>query len=98
MADPAEHEALGALEVVHLFDGPMPTGVSVTRTGRVFVCYPKWGDDVRFTVGELRDGKVVAFPDARSLVSLMGRAGLTDISYHLLGAGTVALHVGHKPA
>jgi len=57
---------VGELETVHLFtDGPMPTGVSVSSTGRVFVCYPKWGDDVVFTVGELRDGEVVAYPDQR---------------------------------
>jgi sugar lactone lactonase YvrE len=55
---------VGDLEVVHLFEsGPMPTGVGVSRTGRVFLCYPKWGDDVRFTVGELRDGEVVPYPD-----------------------------------
>ncbi|WP_233495610.1 major royal jelly family protein [Geodermatophilus sp. TF02-6] len=59
----ATDEPLGELEVVHLFDGAMPTGVSVSHTGRVFVCYPKWGDDVGFTVGEIRDGEVVAFPD-----------------------------------
>ncbi len=41
---------------------------------------------------------VAAFPDVHSLVALMARAGLTDTSYRLLGAGTVALHVGHKPA
>src|SRR3954451_13782036 len=52
------------LEVVHLFeDGPMPTGVSVSHSGRVFVCYPKWGDDVQATVAEIRDGKAVPFPD-----------------------------------
>jgi len=57
-------EAIGDLETVHTFDdGPMPTGVSVSATGRVFVNYPKWGDDVDFTVGELRDGRVVAYPD-----------------------------------
>ncbi|MCZ2857181.1 L-dopachrome tautomerase-related protein [Blastococcus sp. VKM Ac-2987] len=60
--EPAVHETLGRLEVVHLFHGAMPTGVSVSHAGRVFVCYPKWGDDVGFTVGELRDGEVVAFP------------------------------------
>ncbi|TYP88451.1 L-dopachrome tautomerase-related protein [Blastococcus xanthinilyticus] len=58
---PAE-ETLGSLEFVHLFEGAMPTGVSVSHTGRVFICYPKWGDDVGFTVGELRDGEMVAFP------------------------------------
>jgi sugar lactone lactonase YvrE len=36
--------------------------VSVSHTGRVFLCYPKWGDEVGFTVGELRDGEMVAFP------------------------------------
>jgi sugar lactone lactonase YvrE len=59
---PVSNEALGELEVVHLFTDAMPTGVSVSHTGRVFICYPKWGDEVRFTVGELRDGEMVAFP------------------------------------
>jgi sugar lactone lactonase YvrE len=60
--DLATDAAVGRLEVVHLFEDAMPTGVTVSRTGRVFVCYPKWGDDVGFTVGELRDGEVVAYP------------------------------------
>lgn len=52
------------LETVHTFDdGPMPTGVSVSAGGRVFVNFPKWGDEVPFTVAEIRDGRVVAFPD-----------------------------------
>jgi sugar lactone lactonase YvrE len=58
----AVDEAVGELEVVHLFDGAMPTGVTVSHSGRVFVCYPKWGDEVGFTVGEIRDGREVAFP------------------------------------
>ena len=41
----------------------MPTGVSVTPDGRIFLCFPRWFDDVAFTVGELRDGKVHAYPD-----------------------------------
>ncbi|MFC8190656.1 L-dopachrome tautomerase-related protein [Cellulomonas sp. NPDC057328] len=53
------------LELVHSFDGPMPTGVTVSRTGRVFVNYPLWGDDVPATVTELRDGEAVAYPDER---------------------------------
>jgi sugar lactone lactonase YvrE len=63
---PVLHAAgkLDVLETVHSFrSGPMPTGVSVSATGRVFVNFPKWGDDVRFTVAEIRDGRVVAFPD-----------------------------------
>jgi sugar lactone lactonase YvrE len=43
----------------------MPTGVSVSATGRVFVNFPKWGDDVPATVVELKDGAVVPYPDER---------------------------------
>lgn len=56
-------EPFGPLETVHEFHGAMPTGVTVSHTGRIFVCYPKWGDDVSFTVTELRDGQEVAYPD-----------------------------------
>jgi sugar lactone lactonase YvrE len=59
-----QDEPIGVLETVHTFDdGPMPTGVSVSAGGRVFVNFPKWGDDVAFTVAEIRDGQAVAFPD-----------------------------------
>jgi sugar lactone lactonase YvrE len=56
-------EPVGGLELVHTFTGPMPTGVSVSHTGRVFVNFPKWGDDVSATVVELRDGREAPFPD-----------------------------------
>ena len=67
---PAEHEATEAaipnLEVVHEFtDGPMPTGVTVSASGRIFVNFPKWGDDVPATVAELKDGRLVPYPDER---------------------------------
>ena len=52
------------LETVATFTGPMPTGVTVSRRGRIFVNFPRWGDDVPFTVAELVNGKAVAFPDA----------------------------------
>ncbi|MGW4597159.1 L-dopachrome tautomerase-related protein [Streptomyces sp. NPDC004457] len=51
------------LETVATFDGAMPTGVTVSRGGRVFVNFPRWGDDVPFTVAEIRHGKPVAYPD-----------------------------------
>jgi hypothetical protein len=43
----------------------MPTGVSVAPNGRIFVNFPRWGDDVPFTVGEIRDGRLAACPDAK---------------------------------
>jgi sugar lactone lactonase YvrE len=60
---PAE-KTIGQLEQVFAFHDAMPTGVTVTETGRIFVNFPHWGDDVPFTVGEIRDGKVVAYPGA----------------------------------
>ena len=66
MAEPQQpvDEPVGALETVHLFEeGPMPTGVSVSQSGRIFVNFPKWGDEVPATVGEIVDGRVVPYPD-----------------------------------
>ena len=56
-------EPLGALEPVAYFNGAMPTGVTVSQKGRIFINFPKWGDDVLFTVAEIRDGKAVPYPD-----------------------------------
>ena len=53
----------GNLEVVATFSGPMPTGVTVSRNNRIFLNFPRWGDDVPFTVAELVNGKAVAYPD-----------------------------------
>jgi sugar lactone lactonase YvrE len=58
-----EEAPVGSLEVVHEFTGPMPTGVSVSDGGRVFVNFPKWGDEVPATVVELVDGREVPYPD-----------------------------------
>jgi sugar lactone lactonase YvrE len=54
----------GKLELVATFDGPMPTGVTVSRSGRIFVCFPRWGDKVEYTVAELKKGKTAAYPNA----------------------------------
>jgi len=78
---PAQSVSGSALEEVARFDGPMPTGVSVSREGRVFVNFPKWGDQADFTVAELHQGTPVAYPnltinrptsnaDAEALVSV----------------------------
>ncbi|MEJ6486226.1 L-dopachrome tautomerase-related protein, partial [Nostoc punctiforme UO1] len=56
-------ESLGTLEPVAQFDGAMPTGVTVSHQGRIFVNFPKWGDEVEFTVAEIRDGRPVAYPN-----------------------------------
>ncbi|MEV2236793.1 L-dopachrome tautomerase-related protein [Micromonospora sp. NPDC049891] len=63
MSEPVSDEPVGELELVHAFTGPMPTGVSVSHTGRIFVSFPRWGDEVPATVVELRDGAEVPYPD-----------------------------------
>lgn len=63
-ADAPADRSFGKLEQVHAFYDAMPTGVTVSETGRIFVNFPRWGDNVPFTVGEIRDGKVVAYPNA----------------------------------
>ncbi|NHC14959.1 L-dopachrome tautomerase-related protein [Motilibacter deserti] len=60
---PADQPA-GRLETVATFSGPMPTGVTVSALGRVFVNFPRWGDTVPATVAELRGGRAVAYPNA----------------------------------
>ncbi len=61
---PPAAEPVGRIEPVATFDGPMPTGVTVSHKGRIFVNFPRWGDPVEFTVAELKEGKPVAYPDA----------------------------------
>lgn len=58
----ATDASLGTLEPVVDFDGAMLTGVTVSHQGRIFVNFPKWGDEVQFTVAELREGRPVAYP------------------------------------
>ncbi len=56
------------IERVFAFNGAMPTGVTVTESGRIFVNFPRWGDDVPYTVAEVVQGKVVPYPDLKTNV------------------------------
>jgi sugar lactone lactonase YvrE len=52
------------LEVVHTFSGHMPVGVAVNSQGRIFVSYPRWEDEVPYSIAELKGGQAVPYPDA----------------------------------
>jgi len=40
------------------------TGIAVSGEGRIFVCFPRWSDDVPISVGEvLESGRIRPFPD-----------------------------------
>ncbi|WP_459803006.1 L-dopachrome tautomerase-related protein [Herbidospora sp. RD11066] len=81
-------------EVVAVFGEPMPTGVTVTDEGRLFVSFPRWGDDVPFTVAEVVKGEAVPYPDLAfntgTLVSV--QSVITDPEGHvwLLDTGSLA--------
>jgi len=52
------------LELVYRFEENMPTGVTVSQENRLFVNFPRWGDDVPFTVAEITAAGLVPYPDA----------------------------------
>lgn len=56
-------QTVGTIEPVALFNGSMPTGVTVSQSGRIFVNFPRWGDPVDFTVAEVKNGQAVAYPN-----------------------------------
>jgi len=62
--DLPDENTVGNIETVATFDGAMPTGVTVSQTGRIFVNFPRWGDKVDFTVAEVKNGRSVAYPNA----------------------------------
>lgn len=52
------------LEVVAEFSDAWPSGIAVSRSGRIFVSFPRVeSPPARITLGEWHDGKLVPFPD-----------------------------------
>ncbi|WP_438685845.1 L-dopachrome tautomerase-related protein [Segniliparus sp.] len=74
------------VETVFEFHGSMPTGVTVSKGGRIFVNYPRWGDDVPFSVAELKDGKEVPYPDPEA-----NKLDTTDPGRHFLSVQSVVV-------
>lgn len=70
----------GKLEAIFLFYGAMPTGVTVSETGRIFVCFPKWGDDVNFTVAEIVHGTLRPYPSLAANVASPSNIATSFIS------------------
>src|SRR5437868_2285328 len=91
----AREKTTGNLEVVATFNGPMPTGVAVSNDGRVFVNFPRWGDEKVypdfFTVGEVKNGKTVPYPSAE-----MNQADPKRAAQTLLAAQTIVVDPSGK--
>ena len=61
-----EENYFGDLEQVFAFYGAMPTGITVTENKRIFVNFPDWGDKREYSVAEIINGKLKAYPDTET--------------------------------
>jgi sugar lactone lactonase YvrE len=70
-----------AAEVLHRFNGDMPAGVTVSRSGRIFVTIPRWDkpERIKYTLMEIKNGREVPYPNAE-----MNRLNKRRAEYHLL--------------
>jgi sugar lactone lactonase YvrE len=60
---PAARAAIGTVELFAKLYDYMPTGVAVSREGRVFASFPRWDDGILYTVAEVSsDGTAVPYP------------------------------------
>src|SRR5262245_15653126 len=81
----------GSLGVVAELYGPMPTGVTVSQEGRLFVNFPRRGDPVDFTVAEIVAGNAVAYPD-----EAINRPNSHDPSASLLSVQSVVVDPSNR--
>ncbi|WP_271811724.1 L-dopachrome tautomerase-related protein [Clostridium beijerinckii] len=82
----------GEFQLVHTFYEAMPTGVTVSETGRIFVCFPKWGDDVKFTVAEIVGDQLRPYPNLETNLANPGNIANSFISVQSVvadGRGTL---------
>ncbi len=73
-------QTTGKLEQVASFSGPMPTGVTVSQNGRIFVNFPRWGDPVASTVAEVVNAQAVPYPNAEITALDLRDAAQTFVS------------------
>jgi len=64
----------------------MPTGVTVSRQGRIFVSFPRWGDTVEYTVAEITNGQTVPFPNGD-----INRFDANQVKDHLVSVQSVVV-------
>jgi sugar lactone lactonase YvrE len=82
----SQDKPVGDIDLVMAFDGPMPTGVSVSHSGRIFVNFPRWDDPTDFTVAELREENLHPYPTAE-----MQHTDTSDHSSVLLSVQSVVI-------
>ena len=83
----ARQDVLGEAEVVATIKGAMPTGITVADSGRIFINYPRWGDNVIYTVAEVIDG----IPEPYPTFAINNYKAGKDPSKHLVAAQSVVV-------
>jgi len=64
LATPSSLLAVSAtLQPVVAFPDQQATGIAVSKTGRIFVCFPDWSDGHTISVAEVVDGKPRPYPN-----------------------------------
>lgn len=58
-----QENCFGDIEPVFAFFGAMPTGVTVSEKGRIFVNFPDWGDERTCSVAEIVGDTLQVYPD-----------------------------------
>jgi sugar lactone lactonase YvrE len=89
-AGPAARARDAKLEPVAMFPDTMPAGVAISRGGRIFVSFPRWTDQVQFSLGEItKDGGLVGFPNGDGALRSVQGITIDDRDrLWLLDAGT----------
>lgn len=73
----------GVLEIVATFNGPAPSGVAVSKHGRIFLSFPRHAVDHNGpTLAELKGGQLVPFPNAALNPPSGGNPSETLVSVH----------------
>ncbi len=57
-------QAAAAPQAVARFPGATPIGVTVSRTGRIFMSFPRAFDVGPYAVAEIQNGRPVPYPNA----------------------------------
>ena len=83
----ARPDVLGDAEVIATIKGAMPTGITVADSGRIFINYPRWGDNVIYTVAEVIDGIPVPYPN----LAINNYQAGKEPSKHLVAAQSVVV-------
>jgi sugar lactone lactonase YvrE len=90
IAPPYSTEAPAAvipLETLATFDsGAMPTGIAVSRSGRIFVSFPRWTDQVTSSIVEIVNGQPTPYPDSET-----NKFEPADPTHHLLCVQSVTV-------